>query len=121
MADDNRKIWGAIAWGLGLIGLILVLVTDKKSDKELKFYGTQSVVFYVLWMILFFVGGALISILGVIPVISFLAIILGIVFIPVMFLVVMGVWLYGVWKAYQLEHFMLPIAGKLAEKFSAKL
>ena len=121
MADDNRKLWAAAAWGLGLLGLILVLVTDKKKDKELKFYGVQAVLMGVTYLVVGIALGIVGGILSFIPVIGFIGSILlflvGVVLGPLVFLV----WLYGIWKAYQLEHFMLPVLGKWAEDFSAKL
>ena len=122
MANDGKdKIWGAIAWGLGLVGLILVLVTDKKSDKELKFYGVQAVLygigFGVLWIGLGVIGGVLsfIPYLGIIG--NLLLLVVSFALFPLWGL---G-WLYGLWKAYSYEHFKLPVIGNLAEQFSAKL
>ncbi len=122
MADEgDRKLWAAIAWGLGLLGLILVLVTDKKSDKELKFYGVQSTLLGVGLFVLNIALGIASLIIGVIPVIGgILSVLFGLVTL-VIFPVYGLVWLYGLWKAYTLEHFSLPVLGKLAEDFSGKL
>ncbi|MDO8554496.1 MAG: hypothetical protein Q7S22_06830 [Candidatus Micrarchaeota archaeon] len=122
MADEgDRKMWAAIAWGLGLLGLILVLVTDKKTDKELKFYGVQGVLFGVTLGILWVGLGIVGAILGALPVVGFIGGILLFI-VTVLLIPIYGlVWLYGLWKAYTLEHFKLPILGDLAEKFSASL
>ena len=122
MADDGgRKVWGLLAWALGLLGLILVLVTDKKTDKELKFYGVQSVLLGIGVMILGVVLGFVGAILGQIPVVNIIGGILLLVVTLALWPLYGLIWLYGCWKAYSLEHFMLPVIGKLAEDFSGKL
>ncbi len=122
MADEgDRKMWAGLVWFLGLLGLILVLVTDKKSDKELKFYGVQSILYTAVFVIIWFGIAIVVNIVGLIPVIGgIIGVILGILSL-VLFPVYGLVGLYCVWKAYMLEHIKLPVLGDLAEKFSASL
>lgn len=122
MADDGgRKLWAAIAWGLGLLGLILVLVTDKKSDKELKFYGLQSVLVGVAYFVLSFLLGIIGGVLSFVPYVGWLGGILLFVVSFALIPIVGLIWLYGLWKAYSLEHFKLPLVGAYAEQFAEKL
>ena len=122
MADDSdRKMWAGLVWLLGLLGLILVLVTDKKTDKELKFYGVQSTLYSVIFSIIWFGVAIVANIIGLVPYIGWVvgAVlgILSLVLLPVYCLV----GLYCIWKAYMLEHIKLPVIGDLAEKWSAGL
>jgi uncharacterized membrane protein len=122
MADDgNRKIWGALVWFLNLLGLILVLVTDKKSDKELKFYGVQSTLYAISFWVLMTVLGIVGGVFTAIPYVGFIGSILLLLVTLAAFPVYALINLYCIWKAYNLEHIKLPVIGNLAEQWAEKL
>lgn len=91
----------------GIITGIIFLVLEK-DDKEVKFHAWQSI----------FLGGASIvvyialMILGMIPYIGIVAAILSIVF----YIGYLVVWIIAMVKAYQGEHWLIPVIGNLAEQ-----
>ena len=97
----DKKTACAAAYGLGWVtGLIFFL--SEKEDKEIRFNAIQSIIFFGgLHVIQLFlgripvVGWSLMQIVG-------LAAFIG--------------WLFLIIKAYQGEHFKLPLIGNIAEK-----
>ncbi|MCL5675895.1 MAG: hypothetical protein M1120_02080 [Patescibacteria group bacterium] len=100
--SDNKNVMGALAYLLGFVTGIVLLLVEKK-DKFVRFHAAQStVVFGILFV------------LGMVPVVGW---VLGVVIAPVSFIL----WLVLMWKAYQGEMFKLPICGDWAEKLEAKV
>jgi len=86
--------------GAWITGLIFFL-TEKK-DKEVRFHAIQSVIFFGgLNVIQMFVGRLPIINLGLTPLLGLLGFV---------------VWLICLIKAYQGEHFKLPVVGDIADK-----
>ena len=100
-----------LSYVLGWItGLIFYLIEEK--DEYVRFHAVQSIIFFGAVTEVMIVFG----ILELIPFIGLLFMVLtslGGLFAFVMWIILMV-------KAYQGERFKLPIAGDLAEKYSAK-
>ncbi|HUU63614.1 MAG TPA: DUF4870 domain-containing protein [Dehalococcoidia bacterium] len=100
-----------LSYVLGWItGLIFYLIEEK--DEYVRFHAVQSIIFFGAVTAVMIVFG----ILELIPFIGLLFMVLtslGGLFAFVMWIILMV-------KAYQGERFKLPIAGDLAEKYSAK-
>lgn len=76
----------------------LVFFLSEKEDKEIKFHAMQSIIFF---------GG--LSLVIAIPFV-------GWALTPFVLLLGFVVWLLCLVKAYQGEHFKLPVVGDIAEK-----
>jgi uncharacterized membrane protein len=98
--NDNMK--GALAYLLGFITGIVLLIVEKNS-KFVRFHAMQSTIVF---------GG--IFVLGLIP---FIGMILWIVLPFVSFIL----WVLLMWKAYNGEMYKLPYIGDLAEKQLEKM
>lgn len=120
--DEN--IAALLSYVFGWItGLIFFLM--EKDSRLVRFHAMQSILLSVLvgvvsvalWILLFIVfmiaaqvSGALTTLL------SLFSVLIWVVF----FLVVAAGWIFCLVKAYQGQHFKLPVIGNMAEKFSAK-
>jgi uncharacterized membrane protein len=103
---SNQNMMGALAYLLGFITGIVLLVVEKQN-KFVRFHAMQSTItFGVL-----FAGG---FVLGFIPVIGWMV---GLVLAPVEFIL----WLILMYKAYSGEMYKLPYVGEMAEKQLAKM
>jgi uncharacterized membrane protein len=104
----DSNIGGLLSYVLGWItGLIFFLMEDK--DEFVRFHAMQS-------MIVFGAITVASIILGILFMIPFLGPILGAFF----WIATVVLWIILMVKAYQGERYKLPIAGNLAEKYSAK-
>lgn len=113
MADkdsSNEKMMGAVAYLLGPVtGIILLLV--EKNNAYVRFHAMQSTVVF----------GAIILlniILGIIPVLGWLV---ALILSPLVMLVSFVLWVFLMWKAFNGEKYKLPYFGDLAERQLAKL
>lgn len=120
--DEN--IAALLSYVFGWVsGLIFFLM--EKDSRLVRFHAMQSILFnlsfgvlaFVLWIILFIffmilsqVSEALTALVGILSMLLWLALILG----------VMIAWVLCLVKAFQSQYFKLPIIGNLAEKFSTK-
>lgn len=104
----DSNIGGLLSYVLGWItGLIFFLIEQK--DEFVRFHAMQSIIVFGAITVFSIV----ISILFRVP---FLGAILG----SFLWLASVVLWIILIVKAYQGERFKLPIAGDLAEKYSAK-
>jgi uncharacterized membrane protein len=107
----DPNVAALLSYVLGWItGLILYLIEEK--DEYVRFHAMQSIIFFGAVTAVMIIFG----ILELIPFIGLLFMVLtalGGLFAFVMWIILMM-------KAYQGERFKLPIAGDLAEKYSAK-
>ena len=107
----ESNIGGLLSYVLGWItGLIFFLIEEK--DEFIRFHAMQSIIFF----------GAVTAVMIVFGILEWIPFI-GILFTVITALV--GLFAFVMWiilmvKAYQGERFKLPIAGDLAEKYSAK-
>lgn len=105
-AKGNDNMLGAVAYLLGFITGIVLLLVEKKS-KFVRFHAMQSTITF---------GGLFVinMALGFIPLLGWL----------VGFLLSLGafvLWIVLMWKAFQGEMYKLPYVGELAEKQLAKM
>ena len=107
----ESNIGGLLSYVLGWItGLIFFLIEEK--DEFIRFHAMQSIIFF----------GAVTAVMIVFGILEWIPFI-GLLFTVLTALV--GLFAFVMWiilmvKAYQGERFKLPIAGDLAEKYSAK-
>lgn len=107
----ESNIGGLLSYVLGWItGLIFFLIEEK--DEFIRFHAMQSIIFF----------GAVTAVLIVFGFLQWIPFI-GILFTVLTSLV--GLFAFVMWivfmvKAYQGERFMLPVAGDLAERYSAR-
>lgn len=102
----NENILAAVAYLLGFITGIVLLLVEKKS-RFVRFHAMQSTILF---------GGLFVVSLGLgfIPLLGWLA---GVVLSLVGFIL----WLLLMWKAFQGEMYKVPYVGELAEKQLAKM
>ncbi len=114
MADDESKIFAFLAYLLGIIGFVIVLVA-KKDDKFAMYHAKQSLVLtifaFVGWIVLIIVG----IILGFIPI---LGIVLDVLLLLAFWLSIMALWILGMVNALTMKQKPLPIIGQYAEKIN---
>jgi len=110
-SDDN--LFGALCYIIGIIVPLFVLFTEKKSNKFLAFHAWQSLIFTVVWIVIW-VGLTFLTMVA-----SFatggIGGFLGCLFMPLGLVVLIGV-LFVAYKAYQGEKYKMPIIGDFAEK-----
>jgi uncharacterized membrane protein len=116
-SSNDDGIFAALCYILGIIVPLFILFTEKKQNKFLAFHAWQSLIFSVIWFVVFFIGA-----IGI-TVISFVTMgfggILSCFFLPVA-LVVFCAMLFVAYKAYLGEKYKLPIIGDMAEKQAEK-
>lgn len=112
MADmnSNEKMMGAVAYLLGPVTGIVLLITDKKNS-YVRFHAMQSTVLFGAFLLLNIV-------LGIIPILGW---IIALIISPILGIASFILWLFLMWKAYNGEKYKLPYFGELAEKQLAKL
>ena len=107
---SNEKMMGALAYLLGPVTGVLLLLTEKKNA-FVRFHAMQSTVFFGGMILLYVV-------LAIVPIIGWLILVVLSSILP---LVSFILWLILMWKAYNGEKYMLPYFGNLAQKQLAKM
>ena len=108
MADEiktstgmNQNVAGMLCYLAGWItGLIFFLI--EKDNKFVRFHAMQSIITFGAFTVLF-------MILGFIPFIGWML-------FPILGIAQVVLWILLMVKAYQGEHFKLPVIGDMAEK-----
>lgn len=108
--QSNEKMMGALAYLLGPITGIILLVTEKKNP-YVRFHAMQSTVVFGALFVLSLV-------LGIVPVIGW---IIGVILSPIITIVSFILWVVLMWKAYSGEKYKVPYFGELSEKQLAKM
>jgi uncharacterized membrane protein len=107
----DSNVASALTYVAGWVtGLIFLLI--EKEDQEVRFHAAQSIVLSVV----FIVVGAVLSIVGAIPIV-------GLIVIPIGFVVGLGgfiLWLYLIVQAFGGNRVTLPIVGDFAEGLAAR-
>ena len=106
----NEKMTGALAYFLGPVTGILLLLTEKKNP-YIRFHAMQSTVVFGAYVLLYLI-------LLIIPVLGW---IVAFLLSPVLMVVAFILWLVLMWKAYNGEKYKLPYFGDLAERQLEKL
>ena len=105
------NIGGLLSYALGwLTGLVFFLIEGK--DEFVRFHAMQSIIFFGAMTVFSIVAG----ITSILPVLGALGAIVG----SFVWIASVVLWIILMVKAYQGERFKLPIAGDLAEQYSAK-
>ncbi len=95
----------------------IVFLVIEKENKEVRFHAWQALILGVTAFLVQVGVSILTAILGAIA--GFLGAIMAIIS-PIIGLLFLIVWVICMFKAYQGEHFKLPILGDIAEKQNAK-
>ena len=105
-SKGNQNIMGAVAYLLGFITGIILLLTEK-NNKFVRFHAMQSTILF---------GGIFILniALGFVPALSQ---IVGMLISLASFVL----WIVCMWKAYSGEMFKLPVVGDIAEQQLKKI
>ncbi len=102
--SDEGKLWAFLAYLLSIIGFVLVFLL-KKDNKFAMYHAKQSLVLFILAVIISIVG-------TVIPIIGWFII------IPLGNLLILVLWIIGIINALTGKEKPLPVIGKYADKFS---
>ena len=98
---SDSKLWAFLAYLLGIIGFILVLLV-KRTDKFAMYHAKQSLVL--------FIAGVIINVAGMVPIIGWFVILpLGAIFLIVL-------WIIGMINAITGKEKALPLIGQFGEK-----
>lgn len=104
--NSNQNVMGAVAYLLGFITGIILLLTEK-NNKFVRFHAMQSTIV--------FGGLAIIHIaLGFVPA-------LGALVGSLLSIIGFVLWIVLMWKAYQGEMYKLPVIGDFAEQQLKKI
>jgi uncharacterized membrane protein len=103
---DN--VAGMLAYVTIIPAIVFLLIEPYNKRRFVRFHAFQSIFLWVACV----AAGIGISMLGILPVIRWLALLLW----PLLALVELVVWLLCLVKAYQGQMYKLPIIGDLAEK-----
>lgn len=109
-SGSNEKMMGALAYLLGPVTGILLLVTEKKND-YVRFHAMQSTVLF----------GAILLLNVVLAIVPVLGWIIALILSPLLALASFVLWLLLMWKAFNGEKYKLPYFGDLAEKQLARM
>ncbi|MFH1054523.1 MAG: hypothetical protein V1744_00345 [Candidatus Altiarchaeota archaeon] len=116
-SDDN--LMAAVSYLLGILtGIVVYIMYKDKGNKFVLFHAVQSIIYGVALIIAFFVLMVVNIVLAFIPVIGW---IIGLVMMLVwlaLCLAIFASWIFLMYKAYTGEKFMLPVIGKMAEKYA---
>lgn len=107
---SNEKLMGAVAYLLGPITGIVLLLIEKKNN-FVRFHAMQSTVVFGAFLLFNIV-------LGIIPILGW---VIALIISPILAIASFVLWLLLMWKAYSGEKYKLPYFGDLAEKQLAKL
>ena len=108
----DANIAAALSYFFGLLSGAVFFAIETDS-RFVKFHAMQSMLASVAAIVIWIVYMVLASILAYIPVLGWLVMLLlwaGLA------LGMLGVWLFGMFKAFQGERFKLPYIGEVAEK-----
>ncbi|MFH1722698.1 MAG: hypothetical protein ABH950_08870 [Candidatus Altiarchaeota archaeon] len=115
MADEkmnqNNKIMAAASYLLMPLSSVAFYLIEKE-DKIVRFHAVQSTILGVLLILISFPISILIGIVSV------FTRGIGLLLFPLYFVVVLALIVFLMFKAYKLEKYMLPVIGKMAEKYS---
>ena len=103
---DDSKTYAFLATFLSIVGFIIAILT-KKDDKYVMHYAKQSLVLFIVWVILAIIAG----ILGLIPFVGW--IISTLVYLLMTILWIIN-WVYALSGKIQ----YVPVVGKFGDKFN---
>ena len=101
-ASDTSKLLAAIGYIVGIVALVAILIEPYKDEKFVKFHAIQAL---GLW-----VAGAVIGVVGVIPIIGWIVALVGGIAIFVFAII-------GAVKAFQGEYYEVPVVYNLVKQY----
>jgi uncharacterized membrane protein len=112
------NVAAALSYVLGIItGIIFVFL---ERNPSVRFHAFQSIFLTVAWIVFWIVFSVVQAILAHIPFIGFLALIFGFFLSLGLGLGGLLLWIVLIIKAYQGQHFALPIVGPIADRYAAR-
>lgn len=112
MSNENRLL-AALGYPFGIIAII-VLVTDMKNNRFMKYHAVQALFFILAAIVLFVGAGILLAILGSISP--------GFIFLGFLYPLVSLAWfvltIYYAVQAYNGKMFSIPVVGAYAAKYA---
>ena len=100
--QDDSKLWAFLAYLLGIVGFVLVLLL-KKDNKFAMYHAKQSLVLFICWVV--------VMILTPIPIIGWIG---G----PILGVCLFILWIIGIINALTDKMKPLPLIGKFADKIN---
>jgi len=123
-ADDpsqEQPVMAALAYVFGIIVPIIILVTDMKKSRYMRFHAFNSLFFTVAIFVISMGLGIIMAIVGAIPVIGFIGAILGLLLSIVLPLAVLILVIILAIKAYNKQELELPVITKMAREQADKM
>ena len=115
------NVAGALAYVTIIPAILFLVMEPYNKDRFIRFHAFQSIIFGVVWIVLWFGLFIIHLVLALIPVVGWiLALILALVLWLVLGLGGFVLWIFLVYKAYNNEKFMLPVIGKFADQQASK-
>ena len=113
-AGMEDHVAAAICYALGILtGVLFLFLEPYNRNREIKFHAFQSIFFAASWIVVAIAMSIIGTMVVFVPYIGW-AISLALWFVvPLGFL---AVWILLMYKAYNKEHWVLPIIGPMAEK-----
>jgi uncharacterized membrane protein len=116
-SDDN--IFAAVAYLVSFIsGAVIYIMYKDKGNKFVLFHAMQSIIAGIAIMAVFMVMGIGGTIMAFIPGIGWL---IGLLMLPLWLVLCLGsfaLWVFCMYKAFTGEKFLIPVIGKMAEKYA---
>lgn len=115
--SDDSKLFAVLAYLLGIIGFLIVLLA-KREDKFAMYHAKQSLVISIIALIIWIPGSIIASIFFIIPIIGW--VIGGLLWLVLMLLslVLLVFVVIGIINAINMRETPLPIIGRFGEKFN---
>lgn len=101
MVNSEDKLWAFIAYLLGILGFVLVLLA-KRKNKYAMYHAKQSLVL--------FIAGAILNVAGIVPIIGWFVI------RPIGGIFILVLWIIGLINAVTGVKKPLPLIGKYGKK-----
>lgn len=98
---DESKVWAVIAYVLGIIGFLIVLLA-KKDDTFAVYHAKQALVLFIAWVIVHVIG-------VFVPFVGWIVWLLGVLFLFIL-------WIIGIVNAATGKEKPLPVIGQFGEK-----
>lgn len=114
--SDDSKLFAVLAYLLGIIGFLIVLLA-KKEDRFAMFHAKQSLVLSIVALIIWIPGSIIASIFFVIP---FIGWVIGGLLWMLLLLLSLGLLVFvviGIINAVNMQEKPLPLIGRFGEKF----
>jgi uncharacterized membrane protein len=111
----DPKLGGLLAYLFTWLSGLVIYLTQR--DRELRFHGAQAILLGIAWVVAVFAWTMVSAVLGIASdtlgtLFGFVGWLLGLAFV--------AVWVLMMVKAYNQEHYKLPVIGDMAETWASK-